>query len=346
MQVPVKAAPLLRNALRFLGGPANIEETASERETLCPAEEAELRPALFLDGQLNKITGTAPDTFLSRQLDQATRVTAVHAPTIAYHLKDAAGFDGSIYLGRMRRFVYDASFATNKSTVDLELAGLCNGGAPQFGHWLFDDCLTYLIAERYGYPLCLSTPFGPLPHKASYCKYFDQDWSPIDRSHIDHLVVFQDHGQNSLKRKRYHELRARLFKHFPPSEKTNLIYLRRGSAGRVRLIHNETEITDELARRGFTILNVATDSLQTILSNLVSAKLVVSLEGSQLSHCCLTAPIGSGLLTLQPPGRFDATHRGWTEALGIQYGFVIGDQSGDGTSFSMTELLKTIDLYA
>jgi hypothetical protein len=346
MQIPAEAAPLLRNVLRLFGGPLSIEETAFEREILCPDERAEVRPALFLDGQLDKVTGTAPDTLLSRQLDQATRVRAVHAATIAYHLRNATVFDGSIYLGRMRRFVYDAKFATNKTTIDFGLAALCNGGAPQFGHWLFDDCLTYLIAKGYERPLCLSTPFGPLPHKGSYCTYFSQDWSPIDRSHVDHLVVFQDHGQNSLKTKRYHALRAKVFKRFPPSEPAKLVYLRRGSAGRVRLIQNESEIQDELVRRGFMILDIVTDSLQTILSNLVSAKLVISLEGSQLSHCCPSIPTGSGILTLQPPDRFDSTHRGWAEALGIQYGFIVGDQQRNGTRFSITELLKTIDLYA
>lgn len=346
MQIPVRAAPVLRNVRRLFGGPATIEETSFECEIVWPAENSELRPALFLDGQMEKIIGTAAATSLSLQIDHATRLRVVDAATIAYHLKNATVFDGSIYLGRMKRLVYDKALAKNKQTIDLRMAALCNGGAPQFGHWLCDDCVTYLLAQTYGRPLCLSTSFGPFPHKASYGQYFNQDWSPIDRSHVDHLIVLQDYAQNSLKKKRYRELRARLFKHFPPSEPRDLIYLRRGSTGNARPFLNEDEIVSELSRRGFKILDIVSDSLQEILSHLVSARLVVSIEGSQLTHCCPSVPTGSGLLVLQPPDRFLAFHRGWAEALGVKYGFLVGDRSGDGTHFSLRELLKTIDLYA
>jgi Glycosyltransferase 61 len=345
MRIPVRAAPTLRNARRLLGGPATIEDVAFERDILCPAEKSELRPALFLGGQLEKVLGTAPATSLSLQLDHTTRLDVVHAPTVAYHLKNSIIFDGSIYQGRMKRLVYDKAFAKNKQTFNLKIAALCNGGAPQFGHWLCDDCVTYLAAETYKHPLCLSTSFGRLPHKASYEEYFNQDWSPTDRSHVDHLIVFQDYAQNSFKKKRYHELRTRLFKRFPPSEPKHLIYLRRGSTGNARPFHNEDEIVDELSRRGFAILDIVADSLPNILSYLVAARLVISIEGSQLTHCCPSIPTGSGLLVLQPPNRFLAFHRGWTEAIGVQYGFLVGDGSESGTTFSLKDLLKTIDLY-
>ena len=46
----------MRNARRILGGPASLAETSFEWEVLCQSEEAELSPALYLEGQIDKIT--------------------------------------------------------------------------------------------------------------------------------------------------------------------------------------------------------------------------------------------------------------------------------------------------
>jgi hypothetical protein len=104
---------------------------------------------------------------------------------------------------------------------------------------------------------------------------------------------------------------------------------------------NETELTDELARRGFTILDVVEDSLERIFSHLVPAKLVISVEGSHVAHCCPSLRTGSGLMLLQPPDRFIGSHRGWSESLGIQFGFVVGEKKGRATYFDMGDILKT-----
>ena len=47
----------MRNACRILGGLASLAETSFECEVLCQSEEAELSPALYLEGQIDKITG-------------------------------------------------------------------------------------------------------------------------------------------------------------------------------------------------------------------------------------------------------------------------------------------------
>ena len=87
-------------------------------------------------------------------------------------------------------------------------------GTKHFGHWLCDDALTYLLANSYGTPVCYSQSYAS-NHKPIYAKYFDQDWSPIDRSVIEHLIVFQDYGQTSLKKKRQLELRSKVEMLYP-----------------------------------------------------------------------------------------------------------------------------------
>jgi hypothetical protein len=112
------------------------------------------------------------------------------------------------------------------------------------------------------------------------------------------------------------------------------------------LIGNEGELTDELARRGFIILDVVEDTLEKILSHLVSARLVISVEGSHVAHCCPSLPTGSGLMLLQPPDRFIGSHRGWSESLGIRFGFVVGEKKGRAAYFDMGDILRTMDLFA
>jgi hypothetical protein len=43
------------------------------------------------------------------EIAQAISTTATHVPTVAYHIKDAVLFDGSIYAGRFRHSIADKS---------------------------------------------------------------------------------------------------------------------------------------------------------------------------------------------------------------------------------------------
>jgi capsular polysaccharide biosynthesis protein len=192
--------------------------------------------------------------------------------------------------------------------------------------------------------VCCS-PSAPFEHKQLYGQIFGQDWTPTDRARVDHLVLFQDFAQTSLKKHRQLSLRTKLLQRFPPTADRHLVYLKRGNTGVLRSIANEDEIIEELSRRGFVILDIRKDSLDVILSHLVSTKLLVSVEGSQSYHGAYSLPHGSGLLLLQPPGRFTATQRGWSENIGVRFGFVVGDPRENSTYFSLIDILKTMDLF-
>ena len=86
--------------------------------------------------------------------------------------------------------------------------------------------------------------------------------------------------------------------------------MRRGNTGAIRLIQNEDEIIDALIKRGFLVLDVASDSLDKIIKTLLNAKIIVTLEGSHAAHCVYATPENSGLLLLQSPDRFVTSTRG------------------------------------
>ena len=315
---------------------------------MCAGGEATIRPAVYLPGQIDKVTGTSIESTKEAQIKAATSQRATHAPAIAYHLKDAILFDGSIYRGRLRHLVADSSLFHSVSSEPrhLKVIGLASSyiGHRYFGHWLLDDCVQYLLAETNGTPLCLRRPHDRIGHQKQYATYFAQDWSPIDRARIDHLVVYQDFAQNTLKRTRYRILRERIRGRFRCANGRSLVYLKRGESGVRRVIQNEEEIINVLQRHGFEVASVESDSLVGLQRVLVNAQLVISIEGSHAAHCAYSVPENSGLIVLQPPDRFTAWHRDWSEAVGVRFGFVVGAVGERGYVFSSLEILRTVDL--
>jgi capsular polysaccharide biosynthesis protein len=343
--LPLNAFPYLRYAKRLLFGAGSLETVSYKQEVLCPEETQEIRPAIFLPGQLERVTGTAPDGSLDRYIKSMLASEYQHAPTIAYHLKNAVLFDGSVYVGNYRNIlVQEQADKRNPEPRYFRQAALASSGHGNkyFGHWLVDDCAQYLLAEQSGLPICVSEPLSD--HKAQYARYFEQAWNSINRARVDDLIIFQDFGQNSHKQKRFDILRNHVRKRFPNENRQSFVYLRRGKTGSPRNIENENEILDVLVgRHGFEIIDID-DSLDRILSILSKARIVVSIEGSQLAHSCFPLSTEAGMLVLMPPDRFMSVYREWSAGLGFKFGFVVGSKQESGYRFSIDEILATLDL--
>jgi hypothetical protein len=337
----------MRHVRRFLLGQGTVVSTAHEQDVLCPQEKTEVSPAIFLEGQLQKVTASPAASTKRAEIEAATQHEVTHAATIAYHIRNAILYNGSIYAGALRHFVAEKSFLPPSTlpAVHLTIAGLASSfiGTKYFGHWLADDCIQYLLAKQYGLPLCLRRPVYSLGHQAKYEDYFNQDWTPLDFARIDNIVIFQDFAQNSLKTRRYRVLRARVRARLI-SKRSPFVYLRRGNSGVARLIKNENEILKALAKKGFVVVDVSSDSLEDILSHLADAKIVVSVEGSHVAHCCFSVPELSGIILLQPPDMFTVVHKGWADTLSVKFGFVVGDLVDGGYYFSSPDILRTFDL--
>jgi hypothetical protein len=336
----------LRNVKRLFLGPGSIRSTAFEIDTLCPEERVEANPPIFLDGQFEKITATAPDTDIAAQIHAVTKRDVVHAPTIAYHIRNAVLLNGSLYSGRWKHYLREPYCDFDRTVpVYLDTAALASTlfGLKYFGHWLKDDCLLYELAEMHG-PLSIQPQYIPY-QKAQYESLLLQDWTPTSRAQIDHVVVYQDFAQNSLKRRRHELLAARIRSRLTPKSAA-LVYLRRGQTGIARPIENEDEIIEILVKNGFIVVDVASDSLEDVVASLQNAKIVVSVEGSHLCHCWFSPESRSGIITLQPPDRFTAINKGWIDCVSARFGFVVGDKREGGTRFSLSDITKTVDLMA
>lgn len=346
MKIPLFLRPGIRHVRRAFTGPGTLKSAAVSWDILCPEEKAELRPTISLPGQIEKVTGAPSESTAAAEIQAMVEREVIHAPTIAFHIRDAALFGGSIYTGNLRHFIFKTPKRTKNNSVHIENAALTSTfvGIKYFGHWLKDDCTLRLLCEEFGDPLCVRA--APHPDCAKYARYFQQDWSTaIDGALIDHLVIMQDFGQNNSKRQRYEVLRSRVKASLGSERAKSLVYIKRGATGASRLVHNEGEIINVLIEKGFEILDIASDKLEYVLTVLSQARVVISIEGSHCAHCVVSLPAGSGLILLQPPNRFCANQRGWADLLSIRSGFVVGDvMDGSSYSFSLSDILKTVDL--
>ena len=168
MSVPIQTTPYIRLFKRLFLGQSSLEKVAFRQDLLFPEETATLRPAIFLPGQIEKVIDYRPTDTITKnkketEVRAATSTAVTYAPTIAYHIKDAVLFDGSIYVGRFKHPIADKSlFSGNKAREPhyIKSCALASTylGTKYFGHWLLDDCTRYLLAEAAGTPLCLRGP--------------------------------------------------------------------------------------------------------------------------------------------------------------------------------------------
>ena len=345
MRVPTRVSPNIRNIRRLFFGPGTIRSAARDIEVLCPEERGEFCSSIYLDGQLDKATGAASGTDLAAQLNPVTNRNVIHAPTIAYHIQNAILTNGSIYSGNMKYFLYPRPPKSARTgPVYMKTAALVSTklGTQFFGHWLKDDCTQYLLGAKHGVPLSVP-PLYARVDQPKYESLFLQNWNASTEARIDHLIIYQDFSQNSLKRHRYQLLTARIRSRLVPKPPA-FVYFKRGKTGVPRLIANEDEIIKTLSREGFIVVDMGSDNLETIITSLMDARIVVTLEGSHLSHCWFSPENRSGVVTLQPPNCFTSITKGWLDAVSARFGFVVGDRGNGCTWFSVSDILKTVDL--
>jgi Glycosyltransferase 61 len=353
MLAPLPLTPYINYVTRNLFGNLPLKTVADRQEVLCQDETIKVPPAIFLSGQLDRVTASDAGTTIELEISAATSELLRPFPTIAHHLTDVIVVDGSIYKGRFKSFISARSFfktcTPHAEPLHLKTIGLASShlGSRFFGHWLIDDCTQYRMAEQHGRPLCIRGPVFP-SHQQTYQTYLGQDWTPINRAWIDRLIVYQDFywgtAQDSLRGAHIRSMRQRARAMLPSGRGQSLVYLRRGTSGVRRPVQNEAELLDVLTRYGFSVVDLDSGSLEQLLGILANAKIVVSMEGSQATHCAYALPENSGLILLEPPDRFLSFHRGWTASAGVGFGFVVGSSGEGGYTFSPSEVLRTVDL--
>lgn len=331
---------------RFIGY-SSLEDSASEIHEICPAEYSDGTAAFHLPNQLSKVVKLHSETNWEKETSFIHPTQLKHFPTMAYQLENVTFTKDAIYKRNFRRkFTSGTSNSEYKfieSSTPLALPSSLSG-ATYFGHWLRDDVPTYMLSKQYGLPISMAK--NGWPDKDYYANVFQQNWQNHFVGHADRVTVFSDYSQNSSKVQRYRQLRDQVRNAHNPKHQNHIAYLKRRHDGiHSRIINNERTLISELRNRDVKIIDMTTNDIHTTISELLNAKLVITTEGSQVNHVLYTLRDDGGILLMVPPRIFTNIHKGWTDALGMDYGFVVGDDVDDKSfNINISELLHTLDM--
>lgn len=308
----------------FPGRTPALWELHEKKWEIAPAERRFAPPAIYLEGDLDLITGVMEDTTLEHEMRRIQGGPINHAATIAYQLRDIQLFQGSLFKGRIRHPLQRKEDALPSSEeehfTEVAIASTFYGSF-YFGHWMSDDLTLHLAAESVSAPLTVARK--PYSHEAGYRELFRIPEHGSIQARIDSLILLDDIGQNRYKQARYQELRNRL-RAAVPTSKNELVYLRRGSGGASRALINEAAIEQTLMSLGFSVVDPEQFSPHQIAEQVQDARIVCAVEGSHLSHGIYNMRDGGAVMTLQPPYRFNHPLKDITDCLEMRYGFVMG----------------------
>jgi len=332
-------------ALRKLGLAADIDAASVKREVIFPARMFNCKPAIFLDGQLEKIRRVAFGRPIPGEVEQIRGGMKELEPVTRISVNDAFVTPKYLYAGTRRKIfsIHQTPGRLLRNYPEIARGAMVSSylGCNYFGHWLRDDCATYEMLRDNGNLIKMTTP--DWPEIPDYAHRFAQNWTPSAPVFCRRLSIYRDTGQNPHKAARLRHLRTKLRHSARSSGLHDMIYLMRGVGSSARVLHNEDAVATMLQRAGFYI-HEAESGLAGLESAGLDARVMVGVEGSQLSHSLYMLKDKGGLLVLQPPNRVFNSHLDWCRQLGMEYAFVVGEPRGDGFSIDTESLARTLDL--
>lgn len=338
--------PLAYRVCKRLGWARSLAAAASERHELHPEERGGRHPAFFLPGQIDKIRSAHPEGTIAGELARLDS-EAVHAATVAYCIRNVHYVDGVLYGGGTRhaqKYEPEALWP-KRLPIRLDECALPSTGTGSlyFGHFITDDAATALLARQFGPIRFAPTTVLSGPHARRYLDLFQLPSETLRYAYIERAWAFQDFGMNQLKCARFERMRAHV-RALPGKRSGHRVFLRRRGLGPPRGLANEEEVEVHLAREGFDVIDVGTESVEDIVRRTRDARIVCGVEGSAMMHGLLAMAPEASLVCIQPPHRFTNVLKDHADAFGMRYGFVVGEGPADEWRVSSDDVLKTIDL--
>lgn len=350
----LNSAMLMRRLRRLVRGrPQPLHTLASHVETLCPAEVLDAPSARHLPGALDKVTALSPWRSWDAEHALIRGGPTEHAASTLHIVDNVQVVDAHLYCGSAKA---QPGYGAEKLLLEdgvpvehLDEAHLVTSqeGSHFFGPFLQCDLPLELI--RPADPRNRTMLTKPYEHATGYRDMLGLPPVPtMRRARVRRLTIYVDFAQNSHKIARYRRLRAALRQRLPQAGAAARpgVYLKRGSTGEPRILVNEAKVMDFLAARGFEIVEPARLGAAEIAARTLDAPVVVSVEGSHLSHVIYSMADRGTMLVLQPPDRFAMPYKEFTDALGMGFAFVVGDGAQGGFTVNLAELAATLELAA
>lgn len=327
-----------RLASRILG--KSLIDSAERTVEIAPGTRWSVEPPVMLPDEAKRILGHHADSTPATNLARINQRIIEQGPTRMHLVRDALLFDGSVLTRTsFDRFSKGSRSAIARGRIErISEAALCSTQVTElyFGHWLKDGVTHELLAADQGLvPLTMDA--APYSHRGGYRKLLQLKAHPSSFAHIDRLWILEDHENNAHFVSRYERLRQRIGQQKPARK----LFLARGDRVGRRLI-NENEI--RLALPDFEFIYPENMTAPELVSILSQACLVISPEGSAISHATIAMPRGSTLLTIIGAQHFNMPYKVLCDALGIRFALTVAD-AVDASDFSQPvhRLLRTID---
>lgn len=322
-------------------------EQVPEAEVLQPSETEGVLPPVLLPGMLEKVTATDEHSILAYHLTACIETVVTHAPVHRRTYENALVRRSGYSTWRHReRYDADIGWSGLQGAIQtLPEVRYCHNYVSwrYFGHWLTDSIPSALIDPQFGE--LWMPPNQEWGHAMDYLRILDMPIVDAPLVHAEKLIVYQDFGQGSHKRARYNKIRGLLHAQFSNPSNIECVYLRRGGTGVPRWIADENLLIDELIRRNWLILDIATATVEVLQRALCNASFVVSIDGSHLDHAHLSLRSGAVMLILMPHDRFSSRQLGPCRAHQVVPALVVMDGSqNEGYKVVIDEVLSTLDL--
>lgn len=327
-----------------------LTSLARENWTLCAAETRDAAPAIHLDGALDRVTALSPWRSWEVERSIIEGRAGSHAASTAHLIEDVDLVGAYLYKGAAKaqpgfgQELWMLPAAEALQHVDEGCLVTSAEGSHFFGPLLQSDFPLELISPGDARNFTVTTkPYG---HSAEYRRLFGlPPERRLTRARFRRLIVYTDFAQNSFKIARYVELRRRLRAHVTAAGRARQrgVYLSRGRTGELRILSNEQAIIEFLDTQGFEILEPGSLRADEIAARTLEAPLVISVEGSHLSHAIFSMKDAGTMLVLQPPDRFAMPYKEFTDSLAMRFAFLVGIKTHDGFEVPIDDLRRMLD---
>ncbi len=341
---------LLRRRLARLrmGRSIDIKSLAAREWVLCPEETVVVPPALYLDGAIERIKALSPWRSWNIEMLLVNGGTVHHAASRAHLIEKVDLVGAFLYAGAARANPgygrEELILRNSPQRRAIPTANLIsnNAGSHFFGNYLLDDFPLALLAENSDENISMVTK--SYEHEPGYRELLSLRNAPlVQNARIEQLILYTDFAQNSLKASRYQVLRSRMQNKFAGATAKPGVYIKRGRTGELRALDNELEIEQLLDAVGFDIIEPARLSAEEIARRTLGAPIVVSVEGSHLSHAIFTVADGGTFLVLQPPDRFAMPYKEFTDRLEMRFAFLVGNKTTGGFMIPPNDVRRMLD---
>lgn len=277
----------LSRARKTLLGRPIFEKLPKPRLETDP-RELSCRPGLFVEEQLDRVTGCNRGRSLSSMMKVWTEKRWVESPLEIYELGPASIVGGVVatpsalhWFSPHQPRIAD-SLGVAPKTKETVVAS-SQQEMKFFGHWLGDDCAAYEAYRDHPHIRSMHRPkWADLPFFESA---FAQDWKEHAVLQSDNLILLRSLGFDRRKAARYRILRERLRNAAAGDRRpNNIVFIRRGLTAKPRaIIRNEAELVRRLEEHGIEIATPE-ENTAAFMQKILDASLIISVEGSQACH--------------------------------------------------------------